>query len=95
MGHLAVGFVVVGVGCVPVVGAPTSGEDLHKANPTLHQPSSQKAVSSKMLGYRIVQTVHFLNGLAFQAQVHRFGNGALHAERQLIGGDAGIEVVDI
>ena len=66
--------------------------DLDEPHPALHQAASQQAKSSGGLGGRIVQTVKGEGFGRLAREVDGFGCLGLHAERQLVALDPGIEL---
>src|SRR5439155_19594760 len=85
------GVVLADVGMsVPVfVVVAAAGVDFDKAHAALDKPAGEQAAAAKVLGHGVVQTVEFFRFHGFLTQIHGLGSIGLHAEGELVAGDAG------
>src|SRR5262245_44600030 len=77
-----------GVGVPLAAGAVV---ELHETDAALDEPPREQAVAAKDGGFALVHAVETAGLLGFAGDIHRLGGMGLHAERQLVAGNAGIE----
>ena len=83
-----VGVVVV----IPILAVAAAGDDLHETHATLGEPARDEAARAEVTRLFIVDAVEFPRLGGFAHDVGGLGRGRLHAKRQLVGGDARIEL---
>ena len=72
------------------VGVPAvvAGIELDKADASLHQSARQQATEAKLGGRGLIESVEVTRRFGFFGDIHGFGSMCLHAERQLVSGNA-------
>ncbi len=95
----AVGFSAVEpmVGFQIIMGIPgprafvASAVELNEADASLHEPSGEEAVSTKVAGDRRVEAVGLPNGLGFLGEINGLRRGGLHPVGEFIRSDTGLK----
>ena len=76
-----------------VVTVPTTRENLHEADPLLHQSASHQALFAEFGRLLLVQAVGVFCLSAFTFQIDHSGNFHLHAVGELVALHAGLEFI--